>query len=125
MLSSFTILGGRRRAGRRASEYANIYVDRFPAGISLLLIGIFLLNVLDAVFTLLHLQRGGEEFNPVVARIIEYGPQPFFLIKCAITLGCLLFLLFHVRFRFVQKIFGAVFGIYLGVLCYHLYLNAL
>jgi hypothetical protein len=125
MLSRYTLVGGRRLAGRRSGETAEIYVDRFPAGMCLLLVGIFLLNVLDAVFTLLHLQQGGEELNPIVARIIDFGPQQFFFIKSAITFGCLLFLLFHIRFRYVQRIFGTVFAIYLLVLCYHLYLNAL
>ena len=125
MPSTYTILGGRRKGGRRMLETANLYVDRYPFSIGLLLLGIFFLNCMDAVFTLLHLQRGGEEANPFMALALEFGPQAFFFIKSGITAGCLFFLLFHIRFLYVRKVFAAVFGIYSCVFGYHLYLNTL
>ncbi len=125
MFSRYSFFGGRRQGGRREGEVSNLYVDRYPVGLSLLVVGIFLLNVLDAVFTLLHLQQGGQEWNPIVAQFLVLGPQPFFFIKCGITAGCLLFLLMHVRFYMVKRIFQAVFGIYACVFCYHMYLNSL
>lgn len=125
MISTYTLFGGSRTAGRRACESANIYVDRFPFGMSLLLVGIFFLNVLDAVLTLLHLQRGGEEANPFMAMALSFGPQAFFFIKCGVTAAALLFLLMHVRFHYVRKVLGTVFGVYCCVFCYHMYLNSL
>jgi len=125
MLSRYSIHGGRRVGVRRAGEAREVYVDRFPASAAFLLIGIFLLNVLDAVFTLLHLQDGGQELNPIVARVLAWGPQTFFFVKCGVTFACLLFLLLHARYRLVQRIFAVVFGVYFLVLVYHLYLNSL
>jgi len=125
MLSRYSFAGGRRKGGRRSDELRNVYIDQYPFGIALLVLGIFLLNVADALFTLLHLQAGGEEFNPIVAQILHLGPQWFFLIKSGVTAGCLVFLLLHLRFFVVRKLFGAVFGIYCGVFAYHIYLNSL
>lgn len=125
MISKYTFFGGRRKSGRRLKETLNIYVDKYPFGVCMLLLGIFFLNVADAVFTLLHLQHGGEEANPIIAQTLVYGPQFFFFVKCGVTAVALLFLLMHVRYFYVRKVFAAVFGIYLCVFCYHLYLNSL
>ena len=125
MISKYTFFGGRRNGGRRLTEKLNIYVDKYPFGICMMLLGIFFLNVADAVFTLLHIQHGGEEANPVMAMVLPYGPQAFFFVKCGITACALLFLLMHVRYFYVRKVFAAALGVYSCVFCYHLYLNSL
>ena len=97
----------------------------FPPTILFLFMGIFTLNVLDAIFTLCHLQRGGEELNPLVALMIDLGPQPFFFIKSGITVLSLFFLMVYVKASAAKRIFGGIFGVYLAILFYHLYLASI
>jgi hypothetical protein len=44
-------------------------------------LAIILLNLFDAVGTLVNLSRGGEELNPLMALLLAAGPKPFVLIK--------------------------------------------
>ncbi|MCU0724235.1 MAG: DUF5658 family protein [Planctomycetes bacterium] len=121
MLSRYT-LWGRRRNMRRASEMANSYVDRYGFRVAAVLAGILILCVLDAVFTLLYLQKGGGELNPLMRRAIEAGTGPFIAIKCGLTIAGILFLALHKNFRFVKGLIAGVLGFYLLLLGYHLYL---
>ena len=53
----------RRAGGRRIEDQAS-YVDRYTKRDVILLLSIFLLNVGDAFFTMMWLNRGGKEANP-------------------------------------------------------------
>ncbi|MEN8149480.1 MAG: DUF5658 family protein, partial [Planctomycetota bacterium] len=64
---------GRRGDFRRRAEGANAYVDRYSPWMMAALVAIMVLCVLDALFTLLYLQRGGSEVNPIMAAAIETG----------------------------------------------------
>lgn len=48
------------------------------------------LNVLDAIFTILIVTNGGFEVMPVAAWLLGLGPWPFFIAKLAGTLVALL-----------------------------------
>ena len=86
MLSRYTLFGGRRAHDRRNPGSVNQYVDRYPAMLAAGLIAIGLLCALDAVFTLIHLQKGGSEANPIMdALITAAGPRAFLVLKCIIT----------------------------------------
>ncbi|MHC4471356.1 MAG: DUF5658 family protein, partial [Planctomycetota bacterium] len=91
MFSRYTFVG-RRVGARRAGEGAGTYVDRYGASVIAILVAVFSLCVLDAVFTLLYIQAGGGELNPFMALAIEAGVLPFFLVKCGMTLPGIAFL---------------------------------
>jgi hypothetical protein len=115
---------GRRREGRRRGERDNIYVDRYGLWDWLLVGGILGLSLLDMVFTLIHLNAGGTEANPVMAWTLEWGGHGAFkAVKVATTVVGLLVLLVHVRFRRVRWLLAAAFLVYLGVFVFHLYLS--
>ncbi len=124
VLSSY-VLFGRRSAGRREGEDENIYVDRYATWLLAAVVLILGLNVLDAYFTLLHLNRGGEELNPLVERLIDLGPIPFVATKTVITALCLSFLVVHQTFVLVRRVIGFVLAFYGLLLLYHLYLRLL
>lgn len=116
-------LSGRRRGARRRGEGTNIYVDKYTATELTLVFGILLLSVLDMYFTLVHLDAGGTEANPVMAAFLEWGGYPLFkLVKLATTFLGLAILLVHVRFRKVRTLLGVAFLIYFGVFIFHIYL---
>ena len=123
--SRYALFGGRRAGDRRRENDTNIYVDRYEPSVALMLILIGVLCAADAVLTLLHLQRGGEEANPLMAQLIDCGPQTFVLVKCAITNLGLLVLCLHKNFRFVRPIITSLLAIYGLLLAYHAYLAVL
>lgn len=121
-LSRHTLFG-RRRGGRRDGEDVNVYVDRYDALLLGAVVAILGLNVLDAYFTLLHLNRGGTELNPLVAELIDCGPLAMVSVKTAVTALCLAFLVMHQTFVFVRRIIGLVLVFYGLLLLYHLFLR--
>jgi hypothetical protein len=121
MLSRYTFVG-RRRAARRAGESRSIYVDRPGARAYGVLAAVLLLSGLDALFTLMHLGRGGREANPLMEWAIGLGPVTFLLVKCALTGTGALLLVLHRTFRGVGALLGAVLLLYCGLMGYHVYL---
>lgn len=122
-LSRFWLFG-RRRAGRREDETENIYIDRYSAGEWFLVIGVLVLSVADMFYTLVHLDAGGTEANPVMAQMLEWGGYNLFkIVKLFATVAGLFVLLVHVRFRRVKTLLSFAFLLYAGVFIFHLYLH--
>ncbi len=117
-------LTGRRRVGRRDGERDNIYVDRYGTWDWVLVGGVLGLSLLDMVFTLIHLNAGGTEANPVMAWALAWGGHGAFkAVKTITTVVGLLVLLVHVRFRRVRTLLSIAFLVYAGVFVFHLYLS--
>ncbi|XSG85968.1 MAG: DUF5658 family protein [Methylohalobius sp. ZOD2] len=119
---------GRRRGPRRIEErqaphYVDIYED-----IRLLIwsAGIIGFCVLDAFLTLLILQRGGLELNPVMAFLLGISVPVFFYGKYALTAGAILFILLHVNFKVlgipVRHVLPILFFFYAGLIGYEAFL---
>ncbi len=116
-------LFGRRRGGRRDDESDNIYVDRYSTTEWLLVAGILVLSVLDMYFTLVHLDHGGAEANPVMAATLTWGGTSLFkIVKLVTTFVGLGVLLVHIRFRRVKTLLSFAFLLYAGVFVFHMYL---
>jgi hypothetical protein len=115
-------LTGRRRGGRRDGERQGIYVDRYTGLECVLVLWIVVAAGADLALTLLHLARGGEEANPVMAWFLEVGGLPAFTAaKVTMTAGAGLFLLWHIRFRGTQLALWGISALYAGVMVYHLF----
>ena len=102
-----------------------MYVDRYEATLVGSLVAIAALCALDAIFTLLYIQKGGSEANPIMAMVIEWGPRPFLILKCAVTNVGLAVLLLHKNFRYVKAVIHSLLAIYSLLLVYHLWLAAM
>jgi hypothetical protein len=118
-----SLRGWSRRSRSRRQAEEEIYVDVFRARDALLLIAIFVLNVLDAGFTLAYLSRGGTEANPAMAHLLEISPYAFLAQKCAIVALWLLFLTVHKNFRVARYGLWSLLALYAGVLAYHFVLQ--
>jgi len=125
MFSRFTIVGGRRGGGRRDGETQGIYVDRYGWTLSGLVLAILLLNVMDAYFTLVFVQLGGEEANPIAQACMDLGDVPFILVKTALIGACLLVLLMHHTFYAVPRVLQAICVFYSLLILYHLMIQIL
>ena len=91
----------------------------------MLLVAVFVLNILDAGFTLLYLTQGGSEANPFMAHLLSISDLTFLLQKCFVVGTWLVFLTVHKNFRFARIGLRALLVLYLGVLAYHLLLQSL
>lgn len=122
MFSRYALCGGRRERSRRANDPKEIFVDRYGTGMFLAIMGVILLNLLDAWFTLLFLSHGGRELNPLVDQVLQVSPHLFVLLK---TLGigiCASFLVLTKNFRAARIGLTVVLVGYSLLLCWHLVL---
>jgi hypothetical protein len=122
-LSKWSFFGGRRsRPGRRGDESVEAFVDVYPGWSWVMLTVFMVLNLLDAHYTLLYLQRGGQEANPVAVALLDQGMGVFIGVKAAgITLGAAVFcILNHFRNGRVGVVVALSF--YQALFIYHLLL---
>jgi hypothetical protein len=76
---------GRRAGFRRSAEGARAYIDRPSWRIILLVLFVMLSSVCDAFFTLIHLDNGGSEANPMMALVLRQGTASFLRVKMSLT----------------------------------------
>ncbi|MCW4020834.1 MAG: DUF5658 family protein, partial [Candidatus Bathyarchaeota archaeon] len=73
--------GRRQSIRRRTDRKTHLCVDRYSYKLLTPLLLIILLCVLDAHFTMFHLDRGAEEINPLMNLLIRHGFLYFFVVK--------------------------------------------
>jgi len=112
--------GGRRKGFRREGEDRNRYVDRPSLHTIVLTLIIFTLSTSDGIFTLLHLENGAFELNPLMDQIIQSGFESFFIIK-SLGIGLLAcFLASHQNFKISFYGLHLSATIYILLSAYHL-----
>ena len=113
---------GKRKTNRREAEGGHIYVDWVEPRIAGLAFFILTSSFLDAFLTLLHLQRGGQEVNPLMVLALHHGHGMFIVTKMTATgLGVWL-LAAHQRFPCACMALYGLAGSYLLLLIYHIIL---
>lgn len=119
-ISRFSFLGGRRHRVRREEEREGSFVDRYARGTWIALIWIAFMNALDSFFTLVHLQAGGVELNPVAQALLNTGRLGFVVSKSALIAIPLVILCLHRNF-FLARVGLWVAGVtYTSLVIYHL-----
>ena len=78
------------------------------------------LSVLDALFTMICIQRGGSELNPFMRLALSYGPETFLTTKMILTVIPAIVLASLSRFRAANYGLYAVNLVYVGILFIHL-----
>ena len=117
----------RRMAGRRQSDRRYPMLDRFDSGMLSLAVLLMLLSVLDSLFTLTLISRGGTEVNPFMNALLQHSVWAFTAVKMlltgipAIVLVATGNLLLFKRWR-ARSILAALVGLYLGLIGYELVL---
>jgi uncharacterized protein DUF5658 len=76
-------------------------------------------SVLDAILTLLFIQNGGGEANPLMSFVLSHGHTPFTGIKMALTGLGAWFLVAHQYFPIARKGLILLAGGYTGILLMH------
>ena len=121
-LSRHTLWGRRKTLRRKEDQEKGGYVDRYSSSLFFFLIMIAGLNILDSLFTMIILEFGGREVNPIVRTAMDvYGDQ-FWIWKFSLVSFNLILLCLHSRFRYVSKIIPWITILYLGVIIYQVLL---
>jgi hypothetical protein len=118
--SRYAFFGGRRRGPRRADEVADSFVDLYGSRLLLALFWIALLNVADSFFTIVHLQSGGAEVNPVANALLLTGRYSFVFVKSGVIALALVVLCMHKNFPLARAGIWLAAGAYTLLLGYHL-----
>lgn len=117
----FLFFSGQRQKLRRSDDSRQITVfDYYQPRLLIIILIVLSLSLLDAALTLMLLEKGAVELNPVMQYYISLGPVIFIMVKYSITaLALLIILVLHaiisVRYRigalllpFCGLAFGAV-----------------
>jgi hypothetical protein len=112
-------LGGQRQGARREGEGEDTYIDQPARHVTLLVSIILGSSILDALLTLLYLERGGGEANPLMAVAIHSGHAWFVALKMLLTIVGVIMLAIHQNFRLgLRGLYGLTI-IYMALLVYH------
>jgi hypothetical protein len=118
--SMFSFVGGRRREVRREEEREGSFVDVYGSGLLVALMWITIANVADSFFTIVHLQSGGTEVNPIADVLLRAGLTRFVIFKSALVGLALLVLCVHKNFRIARIGLWTAAGAYTLLIAYHL-----
>ena len=118
--SRFSINGGRRSTVQRGEESEGSYVDLYSSWVLFWVLWVALMNVGDSFFTIVHLQAGGVEVNPVAAAMLRTGRFGFVFIKAVLIGVALLVLTMHKNFQLARVGLWMSTAAYTALVIYHL-----
>jgi len=121
-LSRYSFVGGRRRGARRAGEEVHSFVDQYGQRMWALLAWVALMNAGDSFFTLLHLQDGAIELNPVAGWMLTTGRIGFVLLKSILITLPLVVLCLHKNFPLARMGLWLAAVVYTALVGYHIWL---
>jgi hypothetical protein len=117
----------RRRGPRRAHEQSLAATDWHEDRWLLIAVLILTLSIADAALTLVLLDHGALEENPLMALAMRANPERFVAVKLALTAGGVVFLAIVARVRAFGRIpvgsllYALLVG-YVGLVAYELWL---
>lgn len=123
--SRFSFRGGRRGGPRRDEEAEGSFVDVYDSRVLFALLWVALMNAGDSFFTLVHLQNGGTEVNPVAGLLLETGRTGFVVLKSTVIATALCVLCIHKNFHLARFGLWTAAVAYTLLFGYHLLLFAL
>ena len=95
----------RRRAPPRRLDQSHYHsVDWHSPHLLAVAIGILLLSVVDAFMTLILLQGGADEINPIMALVVYRNVAVFVALKMTLTSLGVIFMVFLARYRFMRRL---------------------
>ena len=120
ILSRYTLYGRRCSFRRREDRLRGGYVDRYGLTLLIFLILIAGLNVLDAFFTIIILESGGMEVNPLVRWALDTCGDNVWIIKLILVSCGVIVLCLHGHFRMARVYIIVAATLYSGVVMYQL-----
>jgi hypothetical protein len=105
----FGFLRSRRHNYRRDEDAEVIFIDWHHPWLFFLAVGTMLLSCTDAFMTLILLENGMFEANPVMASLMEHGTSAFVSAKLGLTAFGILTLVFLAKARFLDRVRTGLF----------------
>jgi hypothetical protein len=125
----YLLFNGRRERSRRDEDRGKAFIfDRYNQKLFLAITVILVLSILDAALTLVVIQRGATELNPVMAYFLEHGTLTFIVAKYVLTsIGVLILLIFKNVFLtklkiYTHSLFPCVIVVFITVIAWELIL---
>ena len=125
----YFFINGRRESARREEDKTRIFFfDRYNQRIFTAITAILMLSIFDALLTLILIERGSSELNPVMAFFLEYGPLRFIIAKYLLTsFGVVVLLIFKNVFinkfnMYTHSLFSCVILVFSTVIAWELFL---
>ncbi len=119
ILSRYVVYGRRGSFRRESDQKKGGYVDRYGADVFFLLMLILILNVLDALSTMVILNLGGSEINPIVNYGITFMGDRLWIFKIVFVSVLVVLLCLHSNFRFARAGMIGLSVIFMMVTLYH------
>ncbi len=107
LFSKYWVTGQRSVPRRKDDRLTPKRVDRYSKKILAIIVFILGLSILDALFTLVLVERGAKELNPFMAYYLECSPFMFLCIKYMLTCASVLLILFIKDFYIFKTKFKA------------------
>jgi len=120
--SLYTFFGRRKWFRRKSDQEKAGYVDRYSKQVFFMLIMILGLNIVDSLLTMVLLDIGGKEFNPIVRSVMDLHGDRFWIWKFTMVSASLVLLCLHRGFKLFRGIIIAISSIYLIIVLYQVYL---
>ena len=125
----YFLISGRRKSARREADKTRVFFfDRYNQRIFAAITAILMLSIFDALLTLILIEQGSSELNPVMAFFLEYGPLSFIIAKYILTsFGVVVLLIFKNVFInkiniYTHSLFTCVIFAFSSVIVWQLYL---
>ena len=125
----YFLINGRRETARREEDRTRSYFfDRYNQRMFAAITAILMLSICDALLTLILIERGSSELNPVMAYFLDYGPLSFIIAKYLLTsFGVFILLIFKNVFiskinMYAHSLFGCVIFVFSTVIVWELFL---
>jgi len=93
----------RRKIHRRHDENPDAQRDWYPPRLFALVVGIVIMSVADAVFTLQLISAGAIEVNPVMDYFMSISDPVFVSVKMLLTSSCILLLTALSSYLFLKR----------------------
>jgi hypothetical protein len=122
-LSRYSFFKGRRMYVDPKHTTDGAYVDVYSWRLAILLLLFFVFTVVDSVSTLVYLEKGGREVNPIAQWMIDQGDLFFILTKGVVSGLCILFVMIHKNFKYSRVALFIGFFVYLTLVIYHIALQ--
>ena len=125
----YLFIKGQREYIRRKEDRNKIfYVDRYSSAQFGVIVSILFLSAIDALLTLLLLNHGAYEINPIMAYYLRVGPYAFMAVKYALTsIGVIFFVILRNTFLksiqiYTDTIFYFILAAFITVVAWEFYL---
>lgn len=125
----YLLFNGRRERSRRAEDNQKAaFFDRYPPKLFAAIAAILMLSIFDALLTLILIDKGSTELNPVMDYFLQHGLLPFIIAKYILTsIGVVILLIFKNVFItrakiYTHSLFPAVIFTFAAVIVWELIL---